>query len=116
MTHVETRTLLWGLLIGVSALAWFETGRGLAFRLGLEGAETGAGIALAAVVAVTLLRWARGDAEARSLAALRCPACRSLLETRHEHRSQAHAGRQSWRCTACGLEQVRELTCEGCAA
>ena len=108
--------VFWTLLIGVSALAWFQTGRGLAFRLGLGGAESGVGIALAAVVALTLIRWARSDVEARSLAALRCPACRATLSTRHEHGTRTFAGRQMWTCSNCGLERIARLTCEGCAA
>lgn len=114
--RLEARTLGWGALVLVSALAWFETGRGLAFRLGLAGAEAGIGLAIAAVVALTLMRWARSDAEARALAALECPVCHAPLATRHEHGSRALGGRQLWSCANCGLERIRRLTCAGCAA
>ena len=116
MTRLDARMAGWGALVLVSALAWFETGRGLAFRLGLDGAEAGVGVALAAVVTLTLVRWARGDAEARALAALECPRCRSALVTRHEHGSRAIPGRQLWTCASCGLERITRLTCAGCAA
>lgn len=106
----------WGALILISALVWFDTGRGLASRLGLDGAEAGIGLAVAAVVTLTLVRWACGDAEARSLAALECPRCRAGLVTRHEHGSKALPGRQLWSCDRCGLERITRLTCSGCAA
>lgn len=115
-TILEARTLGWGALVLVSALAWFQTGRGLAFRLGLDGAEAGVGVALAAVVTLTLVRWARADAEARALAALECPACRARLATRHEHATRVLGGRQLWSCSNCGLERMARLTCTGCAA
>ena len=106
----------WGALVLVSALAWFQAGRGLAFRLGLDGAEAGVGVALAAAVALTLVRWARGDVEARALAALECPTCHAALTTRHEHATSAAGGRQFWSCANCGLERVAGLTCAACAA
>ncbi len=114
--RIDARTLGWLALVLVSTLAWFETGRGLAFRLGLDGAEAGVGVALAAVVALTLVRWARSDAEARALAGLECPVCRAPLVTHHEHGTRTLAGRQIWSCANCGLERIARLTCAACAA
>ena len=114
--RLEAGRLAWVALVLVSALAWFETGRGLAFRLGLTGAEAGIGLALAAVVSLTLVRWARSDAESRALAALECPACHAPLATRHEHGTGRVGGRQVWSCGSCGLERIARLTCAGCAA
>jgi hypothetical protein len=113
---LQPHLLWWGALVLVSALAWFQAGRGLAFRLGLDGAEAGVGVALAAAVALTLVRWARGDVEARALAALECPTCHGSLTTRHEHATGAGGGRQFWSCANCGLERTAGLTCPACAA
>lgn len=106
----------WGALMLVSALGWYATGRGLAFRLGLGEVATGIGGVAAAIVVVTLLRWARGDLEGHALAVLRCPACSQPLESRHEHATGSMPGRQLWSCAACGFGRIAPLTCEGCAA
>jgi hypothetical protein len=108
--------LAWSVLVLVSAYAWYLTGQGLAFRLGLGEAAGGLGVASGAAVALTLVRWARGDAEGRALADLRCPSCSAALETRHEHAQASMGGRQLWSCAACGFEKMAPLTCEGCAA
>ncbi len=113
--HVAT-SAAWLALVVVSALGWYATGRGLAFRLGAPDLATGVGLLCAAIVVATLFAWARGDAEARSLAALRCPACRGRLESRHEHAVASMPGRQLWSCSACGFGKIAPLTCPGCAA
>jgi hypothetical protein len=114
--RLDARLAGWAALVLVSALAWFETGRGLAFRLGLDGAEAGVGVAVAGVVTLTLVRWAWSDAEAHALAALECPRCRAALATHHEHGTRAVPGRQLWSCAGCGFERMTRLTCNGCAA
>ncbi|MFN8640013.1 MAG: hypothetical protein U0360_11355 [Dehalococcoidia bacterium] len=106
----------WALFIALAAFAWYLTGRGLAFRLGLGDAASGVGSVVALLVAVTLVRWSRGDAESDALASLRCPACGLPVETRHEHASGTMPGRQLWSCAACGFATIAPLTCEGCAA
>ena len=100
----------------VSALGWYATGRGLAFRLGMADFAVGVGLVCAAIVVATLVTWARVDAETRALAALRCPACRSRLETRHEHAVASMPGRQLWSCSSCGFGKIEALTCDACAA
>lgn len=106
----------WLALVVVSALGWYATGRGVAFRLGAPDLAGGVGLVCAVVVVATLVAWARADAEARALAALRCPACRGHLDTRHEHAVASMAGRQLWSCSACGFGKMVPLTCEACAA
>ncbi|MCC6238378.1 MAG: hypothetical protein IT299_12530 [Dehalococcoidia bacterium] len=106
----------WLVLVVVSALGWYVTGRGLAFRLGIPDFASGAGLACAVIVVATLITWARGDAEARALASLRCPACRGRLATRHEHAVASMPGRQLWSCAACGFGKIVPLTCDACAA
>ncbi len=106
----------WLALVVVSAVAWYVTGRGLAFRLGLPDVAAGLGLACAVLVVATLIAWARADGEARSLAVLRCPACRGQLATRHEHTVASMPGRQIWSCAACGFGKIVPLTCDACAA
>ncbi len=106
----------WALLVVIAGAGWFQTGRGLAFRLGIGEAATGVGAIVAVIVVVTMLRWAGGDAERHALATLRCPSCGERLDTRHEHATGSMPGRQVWTCTACGFGSVAPLTCEGCAA
>jgi hypothetical protein len=104
------------MLILASSYGWYQTGRGLAFRVGLGEVATGIGVAAAVIVAITLVRWARGDAEGRALAALRCPNCAQRLDSRHEHATGSMPGRQLWSCATCGFGRMAPLTCEGCAA
>lgn len=106
----------WALLIAGSTFAWYLTGRGLAFRFGLGDAASGVGAVVAILVAVSLVRWSRGDVEGDALAALRCPTCAHPLETRHEHATGTMPGRQLWSCRSCGFGTLAPLTCEGCAA
>ena len=105
----------WTVLVLLSSAAWYLTGRGLAFRLGLGELSVGVGIAFAAIVALTLLRWAGGDAIEDALAAGRCPSCRLHIESRHEHASGSMPGREIWACD-CGFGRIAPLTCARCAA
>lgn len=105
----------WGALMLVSAVGWYATGRGLAFRVGLGEVATGLGGVTAAIAVLTLIRWSRGDTEGRALAALRCPACSAPLASRHEHAIGSMPGRQVWSCATCGFGRIAPLTCEGCA-
>lgn len=110
---------LWWLALGLTAsAAWFVTASRLAHAWGLGDAAPALGLAVAAVVALTLWRWSRVDREQMSLARLRCPRCSGALDMRHEHARPAEdaGGVQCWTCGRCGYERVERLTCAECAA
>lgn len=91
----------WTALAAVSALGWFATGRGLAFRAGFEDAAAGLGFALAATVVVTLWRWERQDFLRSSLERLECPSCGSRAEATEVGAAGTRRLR-TWACAACG--------------
>lgn len=118
VTRPSAATLAWGALIVLAAAAWFVTGARISARLGFDAAAPAVGVIAAAVVAVTIWRWARADGEQVALARGRCPRCRCPLAARHEHaRPGALAeGLIEWSCAACGYDHTEPLTCERCAS
>ena len=102
----------------VASAAWFVIAARLMRIWGLREAAPAIGLLAAAVVAITLWRWAQTDREQAALAELRCPRCRATLRERHEHaRPEGVAvGLQRWNCQRCGYEHVEALTCPRCAA
>ncbi len=110
-------TLAWTALAAVAAAGWFETGARVSSHLGLGAASPAIGVAAAAVVVLTIGRWARADREQAALARGECPRCRAALASRHDHaRPGALAGGLvAWECAGCGYARSEPLTCEQCA-
>ena len=110
--------VFWVLLGAVAAFGWYATARGLALSWGLRDAATGLGLLAAAVVVITMWRWARSEHDANALAEGACPRCAGPLSPMHEHArpGSRSPGLTSWSCERCGYERTERLTCESCAA
>ena len=107
-----TERLIWWPLLAAIAFAWFLFGSRLVRSLGPDALAPGAGVMLAAAVALTLWRWSVRDARRETVEAGTCPRCSALLESfEFTPRPGALAhGLHGWRCPNCGLEEARPLT------
>ncbi len=108
----------WSALGAVATAAWFVTATRLMRIWGLPEVAPAIGLLAAAVVAVTLWRWALADRRQNALAALRCPRCSRSIDVRHEHARAdgVETGVVSWTCHQCGYQHSEPLTCAECAA
>lgn len=115
---VRYLTVAWLALGVVASAAWFVTATRLMQIWGLNEAAPAIGLLAAAVVALTLWRWAAADRQGSALAELRCPQCEQRLETEHAHARPGGVatGIQHWHCAHCGYEHSEALTCPQCAA
>ncbi|MDP6605330.1 MAG: hypothetical protein QF664_03590 [Dehalococcoidia bacterium] len=115
---VRYPSIAWLVLGVIASAAWFVTATRLMRLWGLNDAAPALGLLAAAVVALTLWRWAAADRRGMALAALRCPRCDQPLRTEHSHaRPRGVAtGIQRWHCGLCQYEHSEALTCPQCAA
>jgi hypothetical protein len=114
---VRYPTAAWIALGVVATAAWFVTATRLMRLWGFSDAAPAIGLIAAAIVALTLWRWAATDRLQRALAVLRCPRCAEAIETQHEHARPGgvETGLQSWTCQQCGYVHSEPLTCAECA-
>ena len=115
---VRYPTVAWSALGLVATAAWFVTATRLMRIWGFAEAAPAIGLLTAAVVAVTLWRWAATDRRQSALAVLRCPRCAGAITVQHDHARPGGlaTGVQSWTCGRCEFSHAEPLTCAECAA
>jgi hypothetical protein len=105
--------LWWPVLLLASGI-WFFFGMRLMSRFGPDALGPAAGVMVAAAVGISLWHWSARDSHRESLEAGVCPRCAAAIN-RYEEAPRPGAlalGLEGWRCTRCGLEEVRPLTSE----